>query len=147
MENYFNLPIGDKAPEIVTAVIEVPQDSTNKYEYDAEMHVPKAQSPREILLALVQELHRSGQKGISLPAGSTSLGDGAAAGAHGHGFLRLVKGGAAPAALLPGGLGVAREILANDGGDGGVARGGPDAGVAVGFVGNADGDVFHGFAA
>jgi inorganic pyrophosphatase len=39
MENYLDLPIGDNAPEVVTAVIEVPQDSTNKYEYDKGMHV------------------------------------------------------------------------------------------------------------
>lgn len=39
MENYLELPIGDKAPEIVTAVIEVPQDSINKYEYDPKMNV------------------------------------------------------------------------------------------------------------
>lgn len=39
MENYLDLPIGEKAPEIVTAVIEVPQDSTNKYEYDKDMNV------------------------------------------------------------------------------------------------------------
>jgi len=32
------------------------------------LHVPKTQSPREILLSLVQELRRSGQKGIALPA-------------------------------------------------------------------------------
>jgi inorganic pyrophosphatase len=39
MENYLELPLGDKALEIVTAVIEVPQDSTNKYEYDKDMNV------------------------------------------------------------------------------------------------------------
>jgi hypothetical protein len=32
------------------------------------LHVPKTQSPREILLSLVQELRRTGQKGIALPA-------------------------------------------------------------------------------
>jgi inorganic pyrophosphatase len=39
MDNYLDLPIGDKAPEIVTAVIEVPQDSVNKYEYDPSLKV------------------------------------------------------------------------------------------------------------
>ena len=39
MENYLDLPIGGHAPEVVTAVIEVPQDSTNKYEYDKDMNV------------------------------------------------------------------------------------------------------------
>ena len=39
MDSYLELPIGDKSPEIVTAVIEVPQDGTNKYEYDANLNV------------------------------------------------------------------------------------------------------------
>jgi inorganic pyrophosphatase len=39
MDNYLDLPIGDHAPEIVTAVIEVPQDGTNKYEYDPVLNV------------------------------------------------------------------------------------------------------------
>ncbi len=39
MDSYLELPIGNKSPEIVTAVIEVPQDSTNKYEYDPNLNV------------------------------------------------------------------------------------------------------------
>lgn len=39
MNNLLNLAIGKKAPEVVHAVIEVPQGSTNKYEYDPEMNV------------------------------------------------------------------------------------------------------------
>jgi inorganic pyrophosphatase len=41
MTNYLHLDIGDEAPEIVTAVIEIPRDSTNKYEYDKKRHVFK----------------------------------------------------------------------------------------------------------
>ena len=36
-----NLPIGDKAPDIVNAVIEVPQGSQNKYEFDEKFGVFK----------------------------------------------------------------------------------------------------------
>lgn len=32
-----NLPIGDKAPEVVNVVIEIPAGSKNKYEYDEEL--------------------------------------------------------------------------------------------------------------
>ena len=32
-----DLPIGEEAPEIVNAVIEIPQGSTNKYEYNAAL--------------------------------------------------------------------------------------------------------------
>jgi inorganic pyrophosphatase len=39
MMNYLDLPIGDKSPEIVAAVIEIPLDSVNKYEYDKALHV------------------------------------------------------------------------------------------------------------
>lgn len=39
MSDYLNLPIGVNSPEIVTAVIEIPKDSTNKYEYDKQLHV------------------------------------------------------------------------------------------------------------
>ena len=38
-KNLYYLPAGDKAPEIVQAVIEVPMDSANKYEYDPESGV------------------------------------------------------------------------------------------------------------
>ncbi len=39
MDDYLNLPIGDQVPEIVRAIVEIPQDSSNKYEYDKELHV------------------------------------------------------------------------------------------------------------
>lgn len=39
MTNYLDLPIGAKAPDIVTAVIEIPQGGINKYEYDKLLHV------------------------------------------------------------------------------------------------------------
>jgi inorganic pyrophosphatase len=39
MDSYLELPIGEGAPEIVTAVVEIPQDSVNKYEYDPELNV------------------------------------------------------------------------------------------------------------
>lgn len=38
-DNYLELPIGDVAPEIVSAVVEIPLDSVNKYEYDKKLHV------------------------------------------------------------------------------------------------------------
>lgn len=38
-DNYLELSIGEHAPEIVTAVVEVPLDSVNKYEYDKKLHV------------------------------------------------------------------------------------------------------------
>jgi inorganic pyrophosphatase len=41
MDNYLELPIGDKIPEIVTTVIEIPLDGVNKYEYDKQLHVFK----------------------------------------------------------------------------------------------------------
>ena len=39
MTNYLNLPIGEKAPDEVNAVIEIPRGQTNKYEYDRQLHV------------------------------------------------------------------------------------------------------------
>ena len=39
MDSYLDLPMGEEAPEILTAVIEIPQDSINKYEYDRKMNV------------------------------------------------------------------------------------------------------------
>lgn len=39
MPNYLELPVGPKAPQLVNAVIEIPQDCSNKYEYDKELHV------------------------------------------------------------------------------------------------------------
>jgi len=39
MDNYLELPIGDKSPEVLTAVVEIPEDSSNKYEYDRNLNV------------------------------------------------------------------------------------------------------------
>jgi inorganic pyrophosphatase len=39
MDSYIDLPIGDKAPAIVSAVIEIPLDGVSKYEYDKTLHV------------------------------------------------------------------------------------------------------------
>jgi inorganic pyrophosphatase len=39
MTNYLELPIGADAPRLVTTVVEIPQDSVNKYEYDKTLHV------------------------------------------------------------------------------------------------------------
>jgi len=39
MTDYLKLPVGDKAPELVNAVVEVPLGGVNKYEYDKQLHV------------------------------------------------------------------------------------------------------------
>jgi len=39
MTDYKSLPIGDRAPEIVNAVVEIPSGSSNKYEYDVGLGV------------------------------------------------------------------------------------------------------------
>lgn len=39
MTNYLTLPIGDNAPEAANAVIEIPAESINKYEYDKKLNV------------------------------------------------------------------------------------------------------------
>jgi inorganic pyrophosphatase len=39
MPNYLELPVGENAPELVNAVIEIPLDGINKYEYDKQLHV------------------------------------------------------------------------------------------------------------
>jgi inorganic pyrophosphatase len=41
MTDYTRLPAGEKAPERVNAVIEIPKDSVNKYEYDKKLRVFK----------------------------------------------------------------------------------------------------------
>jgi inorganic pyrophosphatase len=41
MPDYLHLDIGDDMPDVVTAVIEIPRDSTNKYEYDKKRRVFK----------------------------------------------------------------------------------------------------------
>jgi inorganic pyrophosphatase len=39
MTDYLDLPIGNESPEIVTAVIEIPQGWINQYEYDKKLHL------------------------------------------------------------------------------------------------------------
>jgi inorganic pyrophosphatase len=39
MPDYTRLPIGDHAPQRVNAVVEIPQGSVHKYEYDEELQV------------------------------------------------------------------------------------------------------------
>ena len=41
MVNYLELPIGDQSPEVFRAVIEIPLDGTQKFEYDKQLHVFK----------------------------------------------------------------------------------------------------------
>ncbi|MDR3710913.1 MAG: inorganic diphosphatase [Capsulimonadaceae bacterium] len=38
---FHNIPVGKNAPQIVNAIIEIPQGSNNKYEYDHELEVFK----------------------------------------------------------------------------------------------------------
>jgi inorganic pyrophosphatase len=39
MTDYLSIPTGEKSPEIVNAIIEIPLQSSNKYEYDKKLHV------------------------------------------------------------------------------------------------------------
>src|SRR2546423_11926864 len=39
MLDYLTLPLGDKAPEVVNVVVEIPLEGINKYEYDKKLHV------------------------------------------------------------------------------------------------------------
>ena len=39
MTNYLELPVGDQSPEVINAVIEIPLEGINKYEYDKQFHV------------------------------------------------------------------------------------------------------------
>lgn len=39
MLDYLHLPLGDKAPEVVNVVVEIPLQSINKYEYDKKLGV------------------------------------------------------------------------------------------------------------
>src|ERR1700759_4932870 len=38
MVNYLELPIGEKLPEVINGVIEIPFEGINKYEYDKQLH-------------------------------------------------------------------------------------------------------------
>jgi inorganic pyrophosphatase len=37
--SYHSVPIGDKVPHVVNMIVEIPQGSSNKYEYDHELEV------------------------------------------------------------------------------------------------------------
>ena len=39
MTNYLELPVGPQSPEVINAVIEIPYEGSNKYEYDKELNV------------------------------------------------------------------------------------------------------------
>ena len=39
MTNYLEIPVGPESPEVINAVIEIPYEGSNKYEYDKELHV------------------------------------------------------------------------------------------------------------
>ena len=39
MPNYMELPTGSNSPEVINAVIEIPLEAINKYEYDKQLHV------------------------------------------------------------------------------------------------------------
>jgi inorganic pyrophosphatase len=39
MTNYLELPVGPNSPEVINAVIEIPYEGSNKYEYDKDLHV------------------------------------------------------------------------------------------------------------
>lgn len=39
MTNYLELSVGAESPNVITAVIEIPRDASNKYEYDKRLHV------------------------------------------------------------------------------------------------------------
>lgn len=56
--NYLTLPIGDAAPNVVNAVIEVPGGSANKYEYDKSLHLFRLDRP------LYSSVHYPGDYGF-----------------------------------------------------------------------------------
>ena len=37
--SYYDLPIGDNAPDVFNVVVEIPKGSENKYEYDPDLHI------------------------------------------------------------------------------------------------------------
>src|ERR1700679_1582716 len=39
MPNYLEIPVGNDSPEVINAVIEIPYEGVNKYEYDKDLHV------------------------------------------------------------------------------------------------------------
>lgn len=66
--NYLILPIGQNAPQTVTAVIEVPQGQANKYEYDKALHVFRLDRP------LYASVHYPGEYGF-IPSTLSEDGD------------------------------------------------------------------------
>jgi inorganic pyrophosphatase len=67
MSDYLTLPIGDRCPELVNAVIEVPLGGVNKYEYDKQLRVFRLDR------TLYSPVHYPGDYGF-IP--STKAGDG-----------------------------------------------------------------------
>jgi inorganic pyrophosphatase len=67
MPDYLALPIGDRCPELVNAVVEVPLGGVNKYEYDKQLHVFRLDR------TLYSPVHYPGDYGF-IP--STTAGDG-----------------------------------------------------------------------
>jgi inorganic pyrophosphatase len=39
MTNYLELPVGTNSPSVINAVIEIPKEGINKYEYDKNLHL------------------------------------------------------------------------------------------------------------
>jgi inorganic pyrophosphatase len=66
--NYVNLPLGDHAPQIVNAVVEVPAGQANKYEYDEKLQVFRLDRP------LFASVHYPGDYGF-IPSTRSSDGD------------------------------------------------------------------------
>jgi inorganic pyrophosphatase len=66
--DYLNLPIGDDVPERVNAVIEIPLNEVNKYEYDKKLHVFRLDR------SLFSPVHYPGDYGF-IPSTLSSDGD------------------------------------------------------------------------
>src|SRR3954465_8298488 len=68
MINYLELPIGDRSPEVIDAVIEIPFEGVNKYEYDKKLHVFRLDR------SLFSPVHYPGDYGF-IPSTLSSDGD------------------------------------------------------------------------
>ena len=66
--NWLTLPIGDEAPAVVNAVIEVPGGQSNKYEYDKALHLFRLDRP------LYASVHYPGDYGF-IPSTLAADGD------------------------------------------------------------------------
>ena len=66
--NYLNLPIGEHAPGVVNAIVEVPGGQANKYEYDTSLHVFRLDRP------LYASVHYPGDYGF-IPSTRSPDGD------------------------------------------------------------------------